>query len=233
MHDILIVEDDNGIRRFVSVNLMKRDYTVREAADGKTAITLMQERMPDLLVVDLILPGINGTEVCAWVRERSQAPIIVISAQEKEEMKVEVLDLGADDYVTKPFGINELLARTRALLRRSNLVAGERQYDQIIIEGIVIDLRAKRVFVDGNDIHMTRTEFEVLAYLAQGRDEILTHQEILTSVWGPEYRDSNHYLHVYLGRIRTKLTDKYNGLLETISGLGYILHSKNPYVNVT
>lgn len=231
MIKVLVVEDDPKIRRFVSINLVKRNFEVQEAGDGYEAIDLMLKKMPDVVMVDLVLPNMNGIELCSWIRERSDLPIIVISAQDKEEMKVRALDLGADDYVTKPFGIEELLARMRAVLRRhgsSAAAPAPEEEQRISLDGLVVDLKARRAFANDEDLRLTRTEFALLSELAVHADEILSHDHLLSKVWGPEYRGSSHYLHVYLGRIRTKLGDNFSPRLETISGMGYILHSSTP-----
>jgi two-component system, OmpR family, KDP operon response regulator KdpE len=227
MGNILIVEDDPSIRKLVRVNLAKRGYTVSEAEDSHQAIALFQQVPVDLVLLDLLLPGLSGVDVCTWIRARSDVPIIVLSARLEEDLKVAALDAGADDYVTKPFGQEELLARVRAFLRRS-YVSAKTNDTKIQIGELCIDLEARRVFIDENDLHLTRTEYAILADLAQRLDAIVTHDELLTRVWGPEYRGSNHYLHTYLGRLRRKLGD-YGELLETVPGMGYNLHSKKIY----
>ncbi|HEX7566932.1 MAG TPA: response regulator transcription factor [Anaerolineaceae bacterium] len=227
MGNILIVEDDPNIRKLVRVNLVKRGYTVSEAEDSHQAIALFQEVPVDLVLLDLLLPGLSGVDVCKWIRARSDVPIIVLSAQLEEDLKVAALDAGADDYVTKPFGSEELLARVRAFLRRS-YVSAKANGTKIQIGELIIDLEARRVFIGENDLHLTRTEYAIFAELANRLDAIVTHDELLTQVWGPEYRGSNHYLHTYLGRLRKKLGD-YSELLETVPGMGYNLHSKKIY----
>jgi two-component system KDP operon response regulator KdpE len=227
MGNILIVEDDPNIRKLVRVNLVKRGYTVIEAGDSHQAIALFQEVPVDLVLLDLVLPGLSGVDVCAWIRARSDVPIIVLSARLEEDLKVAALDAGADDYVTKPFGQEELLARVRAILRRS-YVSAKTNDTKIQIGELCIDLEARRVFVGESDLHLTHTEYAILAELAHRLDAIVTHDELLTQVWGPEYRGSNHYLHTYLGRLRKKLGD-YGELLETVPGMGYNLHSKKIY----
>jgi two-component system KDP operon response regulator KdpE len=224
MGNILIVEDDPNIRKLVRVNLVKRGYTVSEAEDSHQAIDLFQKVPVDLVLLDLLLPGLSGVDVCTWIRARSDVPIIVLSARLEEDLKVAALDAGADDYVTKPFGQEELLARVRAFLRRS-YVSAKTNDTKIQIGELCIDLEARRVFVGDRDLHLTRTEYAILAELAHRLDAIVTHDELLTQVWGPEYRGSNHYLHTYLGRLRKKLGD-YGELLETVPGMGYNLHSK-------
>ena len=225
MGNILIVEDDPSIRKLVRVNLAKRGYTVSEAEDSHQAIALFQKVPVDLVVLDLLLPGgLSGVDVCTWIRARSDVPIIVLSARLEEDLKVAALDAGADDYVTKPFGQEELLARVRAFLRRS-YVSAKTNDSKIQIGELCIDLEARRVLIGERDLHLTRTEYAILAELAHRLDAIVTHDELLTRVWGPEYRGSNHYLHTYLGRLRKKLGD-YGELLETVPGMGYNLHSK-------
>jgi two-component system KDP operon response regulator KdpE len=225
MKRVLVVDDDVRIRRLIKVNLEKRGHTVTEAANGSVAISLMQREFPDLILLDLVMPEMDGIEVCRWVRQRQDTPIIVLSAHNQEELKVQALDLGADDYMTKPFGQEELLARMRAVLRRTNDTLDQQEASKVEISGMTIDLSARRVFVEGSDIRLTKTEFALIAELARNLDNILSHDELLARVWGPEYRGSSHYLHVYLGRVRKKIGEQHNAALETVPGLGYVLHS--------
>ncbi len=224
MGNILIVEDDPNIRKMVKVNLVKRGYTVSEAGDSHQAISIFQEIPVDLVLLDLVIPGLSGVDVCSWIRSRSDVPIIILSARLEEDLKVAALDAGADDYVTKPFGQEELLARVRAFLRRTYVTANKSD-TKLQIGELAIDLEARRVFIGDNDLHLTRTEYSLLSELANRLDAIVTHDELLVRVWGPEYRGSNHYLHTYLGRLRKKLGE-YSELLETVPGMGYNLHSK-------
>ncbi len=227
---ILVVDDDPKIRKLLSVNLAKRDYAVREAANGNQATALIEEDPPDLVILDLVMPGMNGNDVCIWIREQGlDMPIIVLSAYDEEELKVKALDSGADDYVTKPFKLEEFLARMRAVMRRAGSSDLSPAEAKIQIEGLTIDLKSRRAFVDNADMHLTRTEFALLATLARNGDAVLTHDELLARVWGEEYRGSSHYLHVYLGRIRKKMSDKYSPLLETVAGMGYLFHSTLPH----
>ncbi len=220
----LVVDDDPKIRKLIRVNLEPRGFLVREAEDGLHAIREVESELPDLLLLDLVMPGVNGIDVCHRVRERSDVPIIVLSARDEEELKVRALDAGADDYVSKPFGYEELLARVRAVMRRAS---GRRTSEpRIQIDTLVIDLKTRRVTIDGKIARLTRTEFALLAELAQNLDAVLTHQELLERVWGREYFDASHYLHIYLGRIRSKMGPKYSALLETVPGIGYSLHSE-------
>ena len=228
---VLVVDDEPQIRKLVRVNLEARGYAVQEADSGQEALSLFSQQAFDLIILDLVMPGTGGIEVCTQMREQSDVPIIVLSAHGEEELKVQALDAGADDFVTKPFGQEELLARMRALHRRAssgNVSPGDKTEDKIVISGLTVDLSARRVFVSGVDLRLTRTEFALLAALAQKPESVLTHDELLEQVWGPEYRGSSHYLHVYLGRIRKKMGSELGPLLETISGMGYVLHLSPP-----
>jgi two-component system KDP operon response regulator KdpE len=224
MDRVLVVDDNLAIQKLVSVNLQARGYAVDVAGDGEEALRLFKAGEYDLVILDLILPGMSGIDVCALIRQLSDIPIVVLSAREDEELKVHALDTGADDYVTKPFSPKELLARVRAVMRRAKADTVAKP-PEIRLKNLTIDLQARRAFVDSADLHLTRTEFALLAELAQNQEAVLTHEELLVKVWGPEYRDSNHYLHVYLGRIRKKLGAELDSLLETVPGVGYIFHS--------
>ncbi len=224
MGNILIVEDDPNIRKLVRVNLAKRGYTISEAGDSHEAMAIFESVPVDLVLLDLVLPGLSGVDICKWIRARSDVPIIILSVRMEEDLKVTALDAGADDYVTKPFNAEELLARVRAFLRRS-YVSAKTDETTIQIGELLIDMDARRVLIGENDLHLTRTEYALLAVLARRINAIVTHDELLVQVWGPEYRGSNHYLHTYMGRLRKKLGD-YSDLLETVPGMGYNLHSK-------
>jgi two-component system KDP operon response regulator KdpE len=224
MEKILAVDDDLQIRKLVTVNLEARGYIVQTASTGEEAIDLFKASQFDLILLDLILPGMSGIEVCMWIRQQSEIPIIVLSAHGDEDLKIRALDAGADDYITKPFSQGEMMARVRAVMRRSNAVVSDKDGD-ITIKDLTINLAAHRAYVAGVDMHLTRTEFALLAELAQNQEAVVTHENLLARVWGPQYRDSNHYLHIYLGRIRKKLGTKMEPLLETVPGVGYILHS--------
>jgi two-component system KDP operon response regulator KdpE len=202
---VLVVDDDPQIRKLVR------------------ALSTFRHETFDLVLLDLVMPGVGGLEVCTQIREQSDVPIIVMSAHNQEELKVQALDAGADDYVTKPFGHEELLARMRAVWRRAG--AASPAAGKVVIGNLTVDLAARRVFVKGTDIRLTRTEFALLAELARNRESVLTHDELLTRVWGPEYKGSNHYLHIYLGRIRSKLGPGLDSVLETVPGVGYVLHA--------
>jgi len=169
-----------------------------------------------------VLPGISGVDVCTWIRTRSDTPIIVLSGMQDEELKVTALDAGADDYITKPFGHEELLARVRAVLRRTLSNPNETVQKKLQINGLTIDFETRRVRIEDEDISLTKTEYALLVELAKHLDAVVDHNDLLGRVWGPQYRDANHYLHIYLGRVRKKL-GVYGDLLETIPGVGYRL----------
>ncbi|MHB8628994.1 MAG: response regulator transcription factor [Aggregatilineales bacterium] len=223
---VLVADDDPKIRKLVSVNLTQRNHLVHEVEDGQAVLEYLDHETPDIIILDLIMPIMNGNDVCLWIRRRGiDVPIMILSARDDEDIKVRALDAGADDYMTKPFKVEEFLARMRALARRAGPPDPSAAEHKVVVEGVTIDLKGRRAYVEGVDIHLTRTEIALLATLAENPDAIITHTELLAKVWGEEYRGSRHYLHVYLGRIRKKMTDKYSGLLETVAGLGYILHS--------
>jgi len=224
MDRVLAIDDNPSIQKLVSVNLQARGYAVTAADTGEDALRLFTPGDYELVLLDLILPGLSGLEVCTQIRQRSDVPIIVLSAREDEELKVRALDAGADDYVTKPFSQEELLARVRAVMRRARPAEVDKS-TEVRIKDFTIDLQSRRAFVGGADMHLTRTEFALLAELARNLETVLTHENLLARVWGPEYRDSSHYLHVYLGRIRKKLGPDLESLLETVPGVGYIFHS--------
>ncbi len=224
MDRVLVVDDNPQIQKLVSVNLKARDYAVETVGTGEEALQRFKPGDYDLIILDLVLPGLGGIEVCAQIRQQSDVPIVVLSAHEDEDLKVRALDSGADDYVTKPFSQEELLARVRAVMRRAKMGPAGKT-NEIHVKDLAVDLQARRAFVHGEDMHLTRTEFALLAELAQNQEAVLTHENLLARVWGPEYRDSSHYLHVYLGRIRKKLGPELEPLLETVPGVGYVLHS--------
>jgi two-component system KDP operon response regulator KdpE len=225
MDRVLAIDDNPQILKLIQVNLQARGYAVTVASSGEQALELFRPDQFDLVLLDLILPGLSGIEVCMQIRDQTDVPVIVLSARDEEKLKVHALDAGADDYVTKPFSQEELLARVRAVMRRSR--PGPAKIGEIRIRDLTIDLQTHRAFVGASDMHLTRTEFALLAELAQNQEAVLTHEDLLARVWGPEYRDASHYLHVYLGRVRRKMGGNLESLLETVPGIGYILHSAN------
>ena len=201
---ILLVDDEVAIQRAVGPLLRSRGYEVDVAGTGAQALDLFENRTPDLIVLDLGLPDLEGTEVCRRIRAKSQVPIIVLSARSAERDKVNALDLGADDYVTKPFGPEELLARIRVALRR---VSSEETADSGVLQAgsLTIDYDRRRVIRDGTDIRLTPKEFELLSLLARNHDKVLTHRAILKSVWGPNAVEQPEHLWTLVAQLRKKL----------------------------
>ena len=220
---ILVVDDEEPLRGFMRRNLEVRGYDVFVAANGLEAIALFDLHSIDLIVLDVMMPKMDGLEVLRRVRESSRIPIIVLSALGEESDKIKALNMGADDYLTKPFGVEELLARVRAVLRRSSWDKPPEGETQLAIGDIVIDFERYKVLVREEEIDLTPTEFELLAYFLRNRNKLLTHEMILQNVWGPEYGQETEYLRVYVGRLRQKLEEdpsqpKY---LITERGVGY------------
>ena len=202
MTTVLVVDDEPQIRRALATNLKARDYEVLQAATGEEALRLVAERHPDVVILDIGLPGMDGIEVVHGIRGWSDVPIIMLSVRRDEGDKVEALDAGADDYLTKPFGMGELLARMRAALRRT----GQTEADPIVDAGSLhIDLAAKRVLRDGVDVHLTPTEWGLVEQLVRNAGKLVTQRQLLQSVWGPEYGTETHYLRVYMAALRRKL----------------------------
>ncbi len=202
MTSILVVDDEPQIRRALRVNLEARDFRVLEAVDGESALHVAAEQRPDLALVDLGLPGISGLDVIAGIRGWSDLPIIVLSVRGAESDKIEALDAGADDYVTKPFGMGELLARVRAALRRRSPDADEPVVQTAAFE---IDLVEHRALVDGIEVHLTPTEWALVGMLVRHPGRLVTQRHLLHEVWGPGYDHETNYLRVHLANVRRKL----------------------------
>jgi two-component system KDP operon response regulator KdpE len=198
---VLVVDDEPQIVRALQTTLRGAGYAVETAATGEQALASAAIHPPEAIILDLVLPGKSGTDVCQELRQWTQAPIIILSAVGEEREKVAALDAGADDYVTKPFGVEELLARLRAALRRS-APTGE---PVLHIGELTIDLDARSVVRNGELISLTPHEFALLRLLAQHEGKLLTHRAILREVWGPAYQTESHYLHVYVSQLRRKL----------------------------
>jgi two-component system KDP operon response regulator KdpE len=201
---ILLVDDELPILRAVTPLLRSRGYEVRSVVTGEGALSEMEADPPDLLIVDLGLPDVDGFEICRRVRERSAVPIIVLSARHSEKDKVAALDLGADDYVTKPFGPDELLARVRACLRRSPL-SPEEQTGTLVRSDLTIDFERHRVLRGEEEIRLTPKEFELLSFLARHPGKVLTHRTILKAIWGPHAVTEPQYLRVLMASLRKKI----------------------------
>ncbi len=202
--EILLVEDDEPTRRMVAANLAARGYRVAEAADGETALRRWEQRRPDLVMVDLGLPGISGLAVIHRIRGDGSTPILVLSARDQERDKVAALDAGADDYLTKPFGVAELHARLRAAMRRSLGPAAEAS-GEVRIGPLLLDPATRHVAVDDQDVSLTPREYELLKVLLAHAGRVASRARLLRAVWGQEYASENHYLHVHVAAIRRKL----------------------------
>lgn len=219
---ILVVDDEPQILRAIRTILVEKQFRVATAGTGSEALTLAATAKPDLIILDLGLPDMDGVEVCARIREWTQTPIIILSVRDSERDKVSALDIGADDYLTKPFGIEELLARVRVALRHSTNRKDEQS--KIVKAGkLTIDLAWHIVKRGQEEVKLTGIEYKLLAYLASNHGRILTHQAILSNVWGPEDADHTEYLRVYMRQLRKKLEDdpERPQFILTEPGIGY------------
>jgi two-component system KDP operon response regulator KdpE len=219
---VLVVDDEEQIRRAVGRALAARGYVVEMAADGGEALAAARISAPDLVVLDLNLPVVDGLSVCRQLRAWSAVPILVLSVREEEADKVAALDLGADDYLTKPFGIDELMARVRALLRRTGS-PGALQAVRFLSNGLEIDLDAHRVLRSGSEVKLTRTEWSLLEELARHPGKLLTHRWLLERVWGPGYSEDVDVLRVFISQLRRKMDDDPGTprIVATEPGIGY------------
>jgi len=202
--NILVVDDEPQITRVLKTTLSSQGYGIRTAADGKQALQEMKSWTPDLVITDLRMPNMDGLQLCRAIRAESRVPIIVLSVKGEETIKVESLDAGADDYITKPFNVNELLARVRAALRRV-AVPLEPEAAVIDIGDFRIDIPARKVEVKQKEVHLTPKEFDLLVYLARHPGKVVTHHALLTAVWGPNSTQQPEYLRVFVGHLRKKL----------------------------
>lgn len=204
---ILVVDDESQITRVLRHSLSAHRYDVRTAADGVSALDTFRDWHPDLIITDLQMPEMDGIELCREIRKTSKLPIIVLSVKGEERTKVDALDAGADDYVLKPFGIDELLARVRAALRRSP--EGAEATEAKLEDGdFVIDPSTREVLVKGESIHLTPKEFDLLVFLFQNRNKVITHRAILTAIWGGNFTEQTEYLRVFIGQLRKKVEKK-------------------------
>jgi two-component system KDP operon response regulator KdpE len=204
---ILVVDDEPQLTRVLRTGLKSRGYDVRVAADGLAGFEAFNDWHPNLVITDLAMPNMDGLELCRRLRTISQVPIIVLSAKGEEKTKIEALDLGADDYVTKPFGIDELLARIRASLRRSVIVDDAEQTTRLEVGDFRVDLESRNVRVGEREVHLTPKEFDLLTYFMTHSGKVLTHRTLLAAVWGGNYVDQNEYLRVFVGNLRKKIEE--------------------------
>jgi two-component system KDP operon response regulator KdpE len=222
---VLVVEDEPQVMRFLRATLPAHGYRIVEAASGARALVEAQTRQPDIVLLDLGLPDVDGLEVTRQIRAWSAVPIVVVSARGQERDKVQALDAGADDYLTKPFGTDELLARMRVALRHAARVAGGAGETAFEAGELRVDLERRLVFRRGEEVRLTRTEYRLLATLVQHAGKVLTHRQLLREVWGPGAVNEAHYLRVYMAQLRHKLEDDpaRPKLLLTETGVGYRL----------
>jgi len=221
---ILVVDDELSIIKFLRANLEARGFKVLAAAmDGAEALQTFEMELPDLVILDIMMPKMDGFEVCRQLREWSQVPIIMLSARGDESDKVKCLDLGADDYITKPFGKGELIARVRAVLRRTEAAATMPSQPSFTSDELNISFAQRRVTIADKEVKLTPTEYNLLQELALNAGKVLTHTHLLNKVWGSEYREEREYLHVFVGRLRAKLEpDPANpSYIMAVSGVGY------------
>ncbi|WP_186382775.1 response regulator [Amycolatopsis rhizosphaerae] len=220
---VLVVDDEPQIVRALRINLAARGYQVVTAHDGTAALRAVADTRPDVVVLDLGLPDMDGNEVIAGLRGWTTVPIIVLSARGDSPDKVHALDAGADDYVTKPFGMDELLARLRAAVRRSAVSVGDEAEAVVRTDDFTVDLLAKKVRRGGEEVHLTKTEWGVLELLVRNPGRLVSQKQLLREVWGPAYENESHYLRVYLAQLRRKLEPEPSRPrhLLTEPGMGY------------
>jgi two-component system, OmpR family, KDP operon response regulator KdpE len=227
---VLLIEDEPQMRRLLSATLRAHAYHVVEATTAREGLAHAAGRNPDLVLLDLGLPDGDGLEVARAIRRSARTPIIVISARGQEQDKVTALDLGVDDYLTKPFGVPELLARIRVALRHAAIPAGAPPDPVFEVGGIRVDLVRRQVLRDHEEVHLTPTEYKLLAALVRHAGRVVTHRQLLTDVWGGNYADQTHYLRVYMTQLRHKLErdPARPRMLTTEPGVGYRLRDESP-----
>ena len=221
--NVLVVDDEKSLRDFVRRNLEIRGYKVKTASNGLEALAVFNHEFIDLVILDVMMPNMDGLETIKRVREKSSVPIIVLSALGEEQDKVRALNLGADDYLSKPFGVKELLARLNAVQRRAQWGGSSIQEEKIAYGDISIDVNSYILKVRGNQIEVTPTEFNLLVILIRNAGKVLNHKMLLQNVWGPEYGQETEYLRVYIGRLRQKIEKdaSHPEYLHTEHGIGY------------
>ena len=222
---ILIIEDERQIARFLELELKHEGYTVEIEYDGRGGLKKAEENEPDLILLDIMLPGINGMEVCRRIRQFSEVPVIMLTAKDETTDKVMGLDIGANDYVTKPFVIEELLARIRAVLRNKN--QSKQPQKDLAAGGLKMDMAKRQVFRGNESIDLTKKEYDLLEYLLRNKGIVLTRDQILENVWGYDYAGDTNVVDVYIRYLRSKVDDEHNTrLIQTVRGVGYILREE-------
>lgn len=224
---ILVVDDELGIIKFLRARLEARGYEVLTAMDGAEALQTVEMELPDLVILDITMPKIDGFEACRRIREWSQIPIVMLSARGDEMDKVKCLDIGADDYITKPFGAKELIARVQAVLRRNEKTTYLPSQPSFATGDLVINFSKHQVTIADKEVKLTPTEYNLLQELALNAGKVLTYSHLLNKVWGLDYRDEKEYLHVFVGHLRAKLELNINDpkYIVTVPSVGYILQT--------
>ncbi len=224
---VLVIDDEKSLRDFVRINMEVRGYNVTVASNGLDGLNIFQSQHVDLVILDIMMPNLDGLETTRRIRQISIVPVIILTALGEESDKIKAFDLGADDYLTKPFGIGELLSRVKSVLRRARWSDAMPEQESLVCQEITADLVRHRVSILDQEIDLTPTEFNLLVYLMRNTGKTLSHRAILQNVWGPEYGDEAEYLRVYMGKLRQKvekdpLQPKY---IQTERGIGYRFES--------
>jgi two-component system response regulator ArlR len=223
---ILVIEDEKQIARFIELELIHEGYQVERETDGRTGLQKAEQNRYDLIILDIMLPGLNGIEVCRRVRQFSAVPIIILTAKDDVASKVMGLDVGADDYLTKPFAIEELLARIRVIIRRES---NQLTSPKFIVADLSLDLISYQVYRAGKLLELTKKEFELLHYLMKNQGIVLSRDQIMAQVWGYDYLGDTNNVDVYIKYLRKKIDDPYeNKLIHTVRGFGYMLKDELP-----
>lgn len=219
---VLVIDDEPQIRRALRVGLEQNNYQVFLAASGDEGLDQAASRSPDLIILDLAMPGKSGFDVCKELREWTQTPVIVLSVRDREEDKIKALDLGADDYLTKPFGIGELLARARAVMRR-RAPDEDQEEATFTCANLKVDFAHRRVYISDSEVHLTPKEYDLLRYMTTNADRVLTHRQLLSKVWGPEYENDSHTLRVHIANLRNKIEEhpERPSFIHTETRVGY------------
>jgi len=208
MTKVLIIDDEAQIIHALETGLERNDYEIVTALSGEEGLGLAAMHKPDIIILDLAMPGLTGFDVCKELRTWSKTPIIVSSVRKSEEDKIRALDLGADDYLVKPFGLQELMARMRAVLRRSSEKQEDSPDSVFELDNLHIDFAKRRVCLNGEEVHLTPKEYDLLRYMTMNVDRVLTHKQLLSEVWGPEYGNDTHTLRVHVANLRTKVEER-------------------------
>lgn len=222
---VLVVDDDHKILRLLRIELSAQGFQVLMAENGPDALDVVERQRPDIVLLDVIMPGVDGLEVLRRVRQSSGVPVILLTAKGTDSDKISGLELGADDYIAKPFNPEELTARVRAVLRRSQARDVPANTDRLVCGNIVIDLTRRTVFVSGRPVVLSRTEWQLLQQLCANAGRVMLHEDLLSRTWGPEYRDDVQYLRVWISRLRQKLEEDPSEprYIRTVQGIGYVL----------